>query len=169
MVPMGKASGHVASRRQQGGSLIEILLGLIIVAIAAIGTLQYFAYGKGSIAKQGNRRAALERARERLEQLMAATVSGLPPQNGSLYYCSSGNPCAAWTVVAGTPGTQSVTVDDLANQPMATTVQWVHDSSAGTPAATLDTIVIGVKVWFVPGSAVDNNFNRVYVRTLRTP
>ena len=150
--------------RRSGVSLIEILIGLLIVTIASIATLQYFAYGKGSIAKQGNRRAALERARERLEQVLSASVGALPPQTGQLYYCSAGNPCTAWTI-SGTPIAQT---DPVTGQRIETTGQWVDDPSAGTGTGNLDTVALQAKMWFMPGST-DNNFNRVVMRTLRTP
>ena len=149
--------------RRSGVSLIEILLGLLIVTIASVATLQYFAYGKGSIAKQGNRRAALERARERLEQALSASVGALPPQTGQLYYCSAGNPCTTWTA-SGTPISQT---DPVTGRRMETTAQWVDDPSAGTGTGNLDIVDLGVKMWFMPGST-DDNFNRVVMRTLRT-
>ncbi len=153
----------------RGVSLIEILLGLLIVTIASIATLQYFAYGLGNIGKQGRRRAALERARQRLEQLMAADTNqtALQPPVGSTWWLTcSGNPCV-WTR-STTPVTQTVSVNDMPAQTMETTIQGVHDASAGTGANTLDTLALGVKVWYTPGAA-DDDFHRVYVRTLRTP
>ena len=38
-------------RQRRGVSLVEILLGLLIVTIACVGTLSYFAYGMGGIGK----------------------------------------------------------------------------------------------------------------------
>ncbi len=155
--------------KNRGVSLIEILLGLLVVTIASIATLSYFAYGFGNLNRQGNRRAALERARERLEQLMATSPSEsafhLP--DGSQYWLTcAGDPCT-WTRSA-IRVTQSIAVNDLPNQTIETTIQGIHDSSSGTGASTLDTLALGVKVWFTQ-SATDDNFNRVYVRTLRTP
>ena len=64
---------------KRGVTLIEVLLSIVIVAIASIATLTYFAYAKGGVGKTGNRRAALERARQRLEQMLAANISGITP------------------------------------------------------------------------------------------
>ena len=152
-------------RGRNGVGLIEILLGLLIITIASLATLNYFAYGFGSIGKQGRRRAALERAREQLEQLLVANIIQLQPPNGQQYWLTcSGSPCT-WTRSA-VRVTQSVSVNDLPSQPIETMIQWVDDPSAGT--STLDTLALGVKVWFTP-SVADDDFNRVYVRTLRTP
>ena len=156
--------------RRSGVSLIEILLGLLIVTIASIATLSYFASGFGNINKQGNRRAALEQTRARLEQLMASTISDLPPQGGSCYYCAAATCTAAsWIAYAcGTVPTPDTVpqVGRLTNLRRETTAQFINDPSANT--TTLDVYTFGVKVWFTPGAA-DNNFNRVYIRTLRTP
>ena len=152
-------------RQRRGVSLVEILLGLLIVTIDCIGTLSYFAYGMGGIGKQGNRRAALERARERLEQLLATPVGSIQPPDTQLYWLTcTGTPCT-WTRSSARV-TQNVSVDDLTSQPIETTVQWVDDPSAGT--TTPDVLNLGVKIWFL-GTTVDDDFHRVYVRTLRTP
>ena len=157
-------------RKQSGVSLIEILLGLVIVTIASIATLNYFASGFGNIGKQSRRRAALERARERLEQLMATDInqSALQPSNNNQYWLRcSGSPCT-WNRFT-TRTTQNVSVNDLPSQPIETTIQRLHDSSAGTSSSTLDTTVFGVEVWFTSNTTTHNDLNRVYVRTLRTP
>ena len=163
---MRNVVGRVATRPERGVTLVEVLMGTLIVIIASIGSLMYFAYGVGSIGKTGYRRAALERARQRLEQVMASTsISQLQPPDGQPYWLiCSGNPCT-WTRSA-TRVTQTVSVDNLPTQNIETTVQWVDDPSAGT--ATLDTLALGVKVWFTRNAATDDDFNRVYVRTLHT-
>lgn len=149
---------------ERGVSLIEILLGLLIVTIASIATLQYFAYAKGNISIQGNRRAAIERARERLEQLLAADIGAILPPDGAPRWAScTGSPCT-WTLSAA-PTTQTVSVDNFTEQPIETTVHWIDDPAAGT--STLDALELGVKVWFTPNTGADNDFNRVFVKTLR--
>ena len=161
----------LTTRRQRGVSLVEILIGMVIVVIASLGALTVFAYGLGGISKQSNRRAALERARQRLDQLMAASINQIQPLDGQPYWliCTGTPPdfCTTWAL-SPVRVTQLVSVDDdLPNQPIETTIQWVNDPSAGT--STLDTLALGVKVWFIPSSSVDNDLNRVFVRTLRTP
>ena len=154
--------------RHKGMSLVEVLIGIVIVVVASLATLSYFVHGLRGIGKAGNRRAALERARQRLEQLMAANLGQLPPLDGQLRWCSSGSPCTSW-VTSATPVAQTIAVDDLPSQRMETTVQFIDDPAAGTGTANRDTLALDVKVWFIRGSTIDNEFNRVYVRTLRTP
>ena len=156
-------------RRARGATLIEVLVCFVLIAIACIASLSYFGNTRGFVSRTGNRRAALEQARDRLEQLMAAQIANLPPQNGNCYYCTAAACVAAsWTVYAcGTvPPADTVTTDSLANARRETTAQFVDDPSAGT--ATDDVYSFGVKVWFMPGTT-DDDSNRVYLRTLRTP
>ena len=154
-------------RGERGVSLVEVLIGIVIVTIASMATLSYFSYARGNIGKQGNRRAALERARERLEQLTqagATSIGGANPADASVYWLTcSGTPCV-WTR-SSIRTTQTVLVDDLPAQPIETTVQWVNDPSAGT--TTNDVLELGVKVWFTKNFNTDNGFDRVYIRTLR--
>ncbi len=157
---------------RKGVSLIEVLLGLLIVTIASIATLTYFSAGFGSVNKTGNRRAALEQARQRLEELMQTNPDALPasnpllPQNAQpqLWLTCTGAPCTWASSTAITP--ETFTLNGVANLREETTLQWTDDPSAGT--TTPDVLALGVKVWFIPNSSVDDDFNRVYVRTLRT-
>ena len=159
---------------RRGVTLIEILIGMVIVAIASIGTLMYFSQAKGGIGKTGNRRAALERARQRLEQLMETNPTLISPADNNPHWLTcSGSPCT-WTLLNGRPGTpETIDVEDLGLQPIETTVQWQDDPSAGTSGSTQDVLELGVKVGFIPGWDPSNavtydDFNRVYVKTLRT-
>ncbi len=151
---------------QWGVSLVEILVALLVVVVASIATLSYFSYGMGGIGKAGNRRAALERARERLEKVLEAGQAQLEPPDGEVYWATFDG--AAWAL-SPDPVTETVSVDDLPAQPMETTLQWLDDPAAGTPASAQDALALGVKVWFTPNTASDDDFNRVYVRTLRSP
>ena len=158
-------------RWRSGVSLIEVLIGLIIVVVASIATLTYFSHGLGGIGRQSNRRAALERARERLEDIMA-DIATIKPQvdanfaqdNQPVFWASCTGPTCS--TQASDPN-QTVPVDDLPGQPIKSTIQWKDDPSAGT--STPDVLEVGVKVWFIPGSTADDDFHRVHVRTLRNP
>ena len=157
---------------KRGVTLIEVLLSMVIVALASIATLTYFAYAKGGVGKTGNRRAALERARQRLEQLMATPISSLPQSDPNLppdgqpqFWAVCGNPCQLFSAPQNN---DKVDVDDLSQQPIESTVRWRDDPSAGTPT-TPDVLEFSVKVWFTPNTNIDDDFNRVHIRTLRTP
>lgn len=168
-------------RGRQGVSLVEVLIGLIIVVVASVAALTYFAYGLGNINKQGNRRAALERTRQTLEQLLAANVDQIkPPTDGAMYeiLCVAGtNPCA-WSMSVAPVTEQTVVgqdtiVDDLPSR-IAATVRWVDDPGTSDldPAnPTLDLLELTARVWFTPDVDPTNadEFNRVIVKTLRVP
>lgn len=150
--------------------MVEVLIAILVVAVAAIAALSYFSYGLGGIGREGNRRAALERARERMEQLMAADVTALEPPGMGVYWLRcAGSPCA-WTLSTAAPSpSETVPVDDLPAQKIETTVQWVDDPAAQTTESNKDVLELGVKVWFTSNSGSDDDFNRVHIRTLRSP
>ncbi len=150
---------------QKGVTLIEVLVGIALIAVICITTLNYFSYGVGGIGRQGNRRAALERARQRLEELAATNATSIQPSDTNPHWLTcAGSPCS-WTIRNSvTP--ETIQVGTL-NQRMETTVQWVDDPSV-TPGITTDTLAIGVKVWFT-SDTTDDEYHRVYLRTLRTP
>lgn len=156
----------------RGVSLIEVLISIVIIVVASIATLTYFGPTRGYIGRSGNRRAALERARERLDQLLAAALTDLPgvdstlPQNAQpLVWLTCGvSPCS-WPS-SNVAVAEPVDVEDQLGVRMETTFQWRDDPLANTTKP--DTVELGVKVWFRAGS-VDDGFNRVYVKTLRTP
>ena len=154
--------------QKNGVSLIEVLLGLLVVTIASIATLTYFSSALGNVNKQGNRRAALERARQRLERLMEVNATTIQPTDGQLYFVSCNNAGACGPPVLVNPN-NTVAVDDVPSLPLQSTVQCIHDPAAGTPNGTCDVLELSAKVWFIPGSNLDDDFNRVHIRTLRTP
>lgn len=157
---------------QRGVTLMEILVGIVLVAVISIATLSYFAYGLGGIGKEGNRRAALERARQRLEQMMEVGVTAVkPPIDGTqtpdsqpVHWvdCENGGCTRTTTYVL-----ETVSVDELPQQRIESTVQWRDDASANTPDDP-DTLELTVKVWFTR-DLIDDDFHRVYLKTLRTP
>ena len=157
-------------RTDRGVTLIEVLIGIVIVAIASIAGLVAFSSGLGGIGKEGARRAALERARQRMEELLQTPVSNLPPTAGpDPYWCVTGSTCtsASWQASpASAPLNGVPMVVDGQNQQTQTFAQWIDDTTNGIGQREL--VEIGVKVWYMPG-AVDDDFHRVYLRTLRTP
>lgn len=151
---------------QKGVTLIEVLVGMALLAVISIASLSYFSYGLGGIGRQGNRRAALERARERLEEIMAASPTPIKPSDIDVQHtvtCANG--ACTFSVTAETVSVQS----DLPLLPLVSTVTCRHDGAAGTPNGTCDVLEFAVKVWFTPNTNTDDNYNRVYLKTLRTP
>ncbi len=163
-------------KTQSGVSLVEVLIAIAVITVASIGTLSFFTYGLAGVGKESHRRAAMERARQRLDALMAfdiSAIAGTDSADGNSYWIRDTNPGSGytWTRVQNTGSAsyvlETVPVDELATQRVETTVQRVNDPSAGT--TTLDTVALTVKVWFTPGNTSDDDYNRVYIRTLRTP
>lgn len=148
----------------RGATLVEVLIGIVIIVLGSIGTLSFFSYGLGSVNKQGNRRAALERARQRLEQLLAEDLATVKPSDSALYYLTcDDNTGACGPLLAADPN-EVRQVDQLQGQKIVSTVQCQTDVQ-GTPC---DVLEFAVKVWFVPGPNVEDNFHRVHLRTLRS-
>lgn len=156
-------SGKNASR---GVTLIEVLVGLVIIVVASVSALAFFSYGLGSLGREGNERAALERARERIEELIATDAAGLIPADGTARWLTcTGQPCS-WTLAAAQTA-ETVNVNDSGALQILTSARWVDDPSLGT--ANLDLVEFDVRVWFTGNTAEDNDMHRVRMRTLRTP
>ena len=150
---------------RRGVTLIEILVTIVFVAIAVMGALNFFSYGAGGIKIQGDRRAALQQASARLEELMASNGALVTPPNGTLRWVTcTGSPCTWNFFTTSTP--ETVPVNGLGNLRTETTVHWIDDPADTT--ATLDTLDLGVKVWFTSGSTDDAN-HRIELHSLRTP
>ena len=150
-------------------------MGVLVISLAAIGALGFFSHGLGGIQRQGYRRAAVERARERLEQLMQANVvdiAGEDPADGQQYWliCSaaSGVLCTSWTR-GSTRATDTISLNVVFNGQREITVRRVHDRTTGTSPATLDAVELSVRVWFTANTGADDDFNRVQLKTLRAP
>lgn len=145
-------------------------MAILVIVVASIAALSYFSYGMGGIGRQGNRRAALERAQERLEQLLAANVDDLKPQDQNVWWVTYEGAPPIWALSTAPPDPpEMVAVDDFPAQPMVTTVQWQDDAAAQTDQSTQDALVLDVKVWFTSNTGSDDAFNRVHVRALRAP
>jgi prepilin-type N-terminal cleavage/methylation domain-containing protein len=159
---------------KRGLSLIEVLLAIALIAVCSIGTLSYFSVGLGGVNRQGNRRAALERARQRMEQLVAAAPAEIrPPADGQTYgvaACDGSEKVkCSWKVVPS-PAVQTVTVNDMAGLRMETSVRYIDDVDTAVPDHA-DVLVLGVKVWFVPSPSLlvdDADSQRVQLQALRT-
>ena len=150
---------------ERGASLIELLVAIVMVALAVICSLAFYSYGGGGIEKEGNRRAAAEFARSRIEELLAANVDTIRPLDANLRWLScAGSPCT-WTMSTAQVFEQ-VNVNSIL-RPMETTVQWVNDPAA-LGAAGSDTLDLSVRVWYT-SRANDDQYNRVLTKTLRTP
>ena len=158
-------------RRNQGATLIELLVALIIISLAAISSLGFFSYGLGGMGTQGSRRAALEQARERLEQLMQTSVLSIKPPDTTIRWLTcAGSPCV-WALSGAQPDPLELVLVDDFSRPIESTVQLVNDPTNDTDGTvpSPDALELGVKVWFTPDTGTDDDLNRVFIKTLRTP
>ena len=154
-------------RGSQGFTLVEILTALVIIVVASISALSYFQYGLGGIHSEGNRRAALEIARGRMDQLLATDFSTIKPLAGSTserFLTCAGTPCV-WTQ-STTAASESVSVNGVAGRKLQTTVKW-RDDSPGNGTTDDDILEISVKAWY-RGETADLDSNRVELRSLRS-
>ena len=62
---------------ENGFSLIEVLIALVILVIVILGGGLYFFYGRLGINREGYRRAALELASQKLEELEAVNYKAV--------------------------------------------------------------------------------------------
>lgn len=62
-------------RRQAGASLVEVMVALVILGMALLGTGGFFVYAFGQMAELKIRRVALEMASAELDRMLAADYS----------------------------------------------------------------------------------------------
>ena len=71
-------------KSENGFSLIEVLIALVILVIVILGGGLYFFYGRLGINREGYRRAALVVTSQRLEKLKAANYGDIAPEDGDI-------------------------------------------------------------------------------------
>lgn len=150
-------------KKSQGFTLIELLISLLIIVLASICTLSYFQYGLGGIHQEGNRRAALEIARGRMDQVFAADFNSINPPAGTTtehYLTCSGTPCT-WSQPSSGEIWDTVTVNEKPGRRLYTKVMW-RDDTPGDGTVDDDVVEIVVRACYKPGGS-----NWVELRSLR--
>lgn len=156
---------------ENGFSLIEVLIALVILVIVILGGGLYFFYGRLGINREGYRRAALELASQRLEKLKAADYSKITPNPDDPDGFDPGY--APYYIVGGDDWNPQedlaydyVTVGNLTDQKMLTQAQYIDDDGVGD---SYDYLKITVTVKWNIAEWSDNTTNKVELVTLIAP
>jgi Tfp pilus assembly protein PilV len=112
--PQADDSDHVPCRRlrrrhQAGASLIEIIIATLIVAILAIGLVEFFAKGRVGFDREERKRVATLLAQESMERTIAKGYTTIASWNETRRV-SSVSYSVAVTVQSNTPETNIKTV-----------------------------------------------------------
>lgn len=132
-------------KSEDGLSLVELMVALIIIALVIVGGGMFFFHGRVNVIREAHRRAALLVASQRLEALKAAAWDDVAPEAGdtsdgytfdpSFRYYLLGSGSWSWIqpeVSEDDPpedAEETVTVDNLSDGRMVTEAQWVDDGS----------------------------------------
>lgn len=79
----GLGRARAAARSEAGLAIVEVLVGAVVVGIAAVGIALMFGYGQTFIQAEGETRVAVQLARQRIEQVLASgfgATSGADPR-----------------------------------------------------------------------------------------
>jgi len=127
---------------KRGASLLEVLLALVIVLIVAIGGGAFVYYSTGAVGVERNKRAALEVANARLEEMKARDYEDIIPRETEDPYL----PIYDYEehIIEETVSINGV------DRPMDTTVQYV-DVDGGTPS--YDYLLVTVDVDYSSNSS----------------
>lgn len=149
---------------EDGFSLIEVLIALVILVIVILGGGLYFFYGRLGINREGYRRVALVVTSQRLEQLKAANYLeiALGPASDQPYYITYGS---SWEKSEGKTE-ETIAEDNLPDALMVTEAQWMDDDGDNS---SYDYLKITVTVKWNIAEWDDNTTNKVELVTLIAP
>ncbi|MBL7075957.1 MAG: hypothetical protein ISS31_00665 [Kiritimatiellae bacterium] len=155
-------NSHSKVESRSGGTLVEIALGVLILAILALGASMLYHQSWGQMSVQRNRRAALTAANSRLEALRASGFADIePPNEDYLVYFVAANG-AVWQHGMSDPG-ETVQVNRRQHG-IATTIAYV-DADPSDMDATFDYLRARVAVGYRSADPAD----RVVLETLISP
>ncbi len=155
---MRRASQTPTSRC--GATLVEVLVACVILAVIAIGTAACLYLARGATTVQRDRRAALNVANSRLEEIRSAPYGSVARTNVAsytVYYLDRIG--GTWHMSATDPG-ETVRIG-AALRPLTTTAQLV-DADGGS--ASYDCVRVTVRVGYRNGTS-----DSVKLETLRAP
>lgn len=146
---------------EDGFSLVELMVALIIIALVIVGGGMFFFHGRVNVIREAHRRAALLVASQRLEALKAANWDdiALDPPSYQLYYITYSS---GWVKNMSETKDTEVPVDNLSDGEMVTEAQWVDDDGAGGDSYDYLEVTVTVE-W------TDNTTNTVSLTSLIAP
>ncbi len=150
MTPHPPASRR-APRRRAGLTLVEVLVGILLLSIIAVGTAAYLYHARATMETVNRRKAATQLAAARLEQLRAtpydlfAIAMGAPSFD---WRYLSNRADRVWAVYGSDPG--EVLRVGSTDYPLTTRVRYRDRNGAGT---TFDYLEFDVEVSYRPGVA----------------
>jgi len=138
-------SGGRADRK--GATLVEVMIASVVLVVMALGGAAFLFRSRGDVAVQRNKRAALEVANSRLEDLQASSYDDIKPlnQDYTSYYISRVG--ANWALASADPG-ETVLINNRL-YPIAATVVYL-DVDGGGPS--YDCVQATVSVGYRLGS-----------------
>ncbi|MCU0858277.1 MAG: prepilin-type N-terminal cleavage/methylation domain-containing protein [Pontiellaceae bacterium] len=158
---------RAAEWNRGGFTLIEVVAATFILAIISVGVMMYSVQSFRTIHKQGNARAALLRAQQRMELIQALPVSAAVfsslAVNGVWYLSNYNSNTALFTATANNPD-ETIDVNST-NFPIWSLIRRIKTSvpdkiPGGGTAVVADCIEIEVAVMYGP-----NPNERVYLKS----
>ncbi len=137
----GTQAGGRAGRRA-GVTLVEIMIGMVIVAVIVLGAASFMSLGGSELARDRTRRAALAAAIDRLERMRLAAYADIAPagEDYDLHYLSLSG--TNWVMTGSDPG-ETVSLYGRA-APIRTTVQYIDVDGGAVPyGALLARVAVG--------------------------
>ena len=118
-------------KKREGTTLVEVMFGIVILAIMAVGGAAFMYQSRASVDATRNRRAALEAANGRLELVRSSTYDAIKPpaETYTIYHVRRQG--SGWTHSVSDPS-ETVVINTHA-LPLRTTVQYIDiDGGAGS-------------------------------------
>jgi len=135
---------------QKGTTLVESLLAILIMAIVALSGAAFIFFSSIRVNLERAKRAALEMANTRLEELRTSSYASIKPDDNSLHYISKQG--GVWVISHSDPG-ETVDINGV-NFPITTSVQYVDDPDISGSADDYLLITVSVGYRQVPDTRV---------------
>lgn len=146
-------------KEKPGFTLVEVMMAMVILVLLAVGSGSFLLYSRVQVELQKDKRAALEVASGRLEELRAAAYNVTKPATSNYVIRYLKAATNTFTQFAADPG-ETVNING-GTMPIVTTVQFVDMDGGGS---SYDYTLFRVQVGFRVGST-----SRVELATFNAP